>query len=91
MTQDKVAFITGANRGLGLETARALGKLGITVLIGSRDLAKGEAAANQLKKEGIANAEAVRFDAANRDDHRAVADLIDRRFGRLDILVNKGA
>jgi NAD(P)-dependent dehydrogenase (short-subunit alcohol dehydrogenase family) len=86
--QDKVAFITGANRGLGLETARALGKLGIAVLLGSRDLAKGQAAANRLKEEGIANAEAVRFDAVSRADHRAVADLIDRRFGRLDILVN---
>ena len=86
--QDKLAFITGANRGLGLETARALGKLGIAVLLGSRDLAKGEAAANRLKEEGIANAQTVRFDVANRADHRALADLIKRQFGRLDILVN---
>ena len=41
----KVAFITGANRGLGLETARELGKRGIIVVIGSRDSKKGEAAA----------------------------------------------
>ncbi len=40
--QEKIAFITGANRGLGLETACGLGKLGVTVLLGSRDLANGE-------------------------------------------------
>ena len=41
----KVALITGGNKGIGLETARQLGKLGITVLVGARDQAKGEAAA----------------------------------------------
>ncbi len=41
----KVALISGANKGIGLETARQLGKLGITVLVGARDLAKGEEAA----------------------------------------------
>ena len=52
-TQDKVAFITGANKGIGLETARGLGKLGIAVVIGSRDEAKGRAAADKLRAEGI--------------------------------------
>ena len=46
----KIALITGANKGIGLETARQLGKLGITVLVGARDLAKGEAAVAELKK-----------------------------------------
>ena len=44
----KVAFITGANRGLGFETARILGKQGITVILGARELAKGKAAAEKL-------------------------------------------
>ena len=44
-TQDKVAFITGANKGIGLETARGLGRLGIAVVIDSRDEAKGREAA----------------------------------------------
>ncbi len=47
----KIALITGANKGIGLETARQLGKLGITVLVGARDLAKGEAAVAELKKD----------------------------------------
>jgi NAD(P)-dependent dehydrogenase (short-subunit alcohol dehydrogenase family) len=87
-TKPKVAFITGANRGIGLETARGLGRQGITVLIGSRDKAKGEAARAQLKKTGIANVEAIQFDVANYDDHTRVARLIGDRFGKLDILVN---
>jgi len=49
----KVAFITGANRGLGLETARELGRQGIVVVLGSRDSKKGEAAAAKLRDEGI--------------------------------------
>ena len=88
MATEKIAFITGANRGIGLETARGLGKQGITVLLGARDKAKGDAAAAQLKKEGIANAEAVQFDVANYEDHKRIAKLLKDRFGRLDILVN---
>jgi NAD(P)-dependent dehydrogenase (short-subunit alcohol dehydrogenase family) len=51
---EKVAFITGANRGLGLETARGLGKLGITVLLGAREKSKGEKAAAELREDGVA-------------------------------------
>ncbi len=49
----KVAFITGGNRGLGLETARELGKQGVAVILGARDAKKGEAAAAKLRDEGI--------------------------------------
>jgi len=87
-TQQKIAFITGANRGLGLETARGLGKLGIHVLLGSREQAKGERAAADLKKDGVAQVDAVAFDVVNPDDHRRLAELLEKRFGRLDILVN---
>lgn len=85
--QGKVAFITGANRGIGLETAKTLGTLGITVVIGSRDLTKGIAAAEQLQKQGI-NAETIRFDADNAVDIQNAYDYFDKRFGKLDILVN---
>lgn len=83
----KVALITGANKGIGLETARQLGKLGITVLVGARDLAKGEAATEQLKKEGI-DAHAVKIDVDNPNDYIALSQGIEKDFGRLDILVN---
>jgi NAD(P)-dependent dehydrogenase (short-subunit alcohol dehydrogenase family) len=87
MPDQKVAFITGGNKGLGLETARQLGKLGIAVVLGSRDLEKGAAAARQLKSDGIV-AEAVRFDVTNPADYNAAYDYLDKHYGRLDILVN---
>ena len=83
----KVALITGANKGIGLETARQLGKLGITVLVGARDLARGEAAAAELKKDGV-DARAVRLDVDNPSDYEAVKKLIEKDYGRLDILIN---
>jgi NAD(P)-dependent dehydrogenase (short-subunit alcohol dehydrogenase family) len=85
---DKVAFITGANKGIGLETARGLGKLGIAVVLGSRDEAKGQKAAEQLRDEGVGSAEAVRFEVNRPEDHRAVARFLTEQFGKLDILVN---
>ena len=87
MSTNTVAFITGANRGIGLETARGLGKLGITVVIGVRDLAKGDAAVKQLKQEGIA-AEAVTFDSLNPATFQDVYNYLSSKYGKLDILVN---
>ncbi|WP_246686822.1 SDR family NAD(P)-dependent oxidoreductase [Mesorhizobium sp. B2-4-19] len=64
---DKVALITGANRGIGLETGRQLAKLGFTALLGVRDLAKGEAAAKAL----AGHVEAIALDVAASDAARA--------------------
>ena len=83
----KVALITGGNKGIGLETARQLGKLGITVLVGARDVAKGEAAVAELKKDGV-DARAVKLDVDNSADYDAVAKTIEKDFGVLDILIN---
>ena len=83
----KVALITGANRGIGLETARQLGAQGVIVLLAARDLAKAEAAAAGLKKEGI-DARAVKLDMNDPTDYAAVAGKIEKEFGVLDILVN---
>jgi NAD(P)-dependent dehydrogenase (short-subunit alcohol dehydrogenase family) len=86
----KVALITGANKGIGLETARQLGALGITVLVGARDLKKGETAAAELKREGI-DARAIKLDVVDDGDRKAAASMIEKEFGRLDILVNNAA
>ena len=83
----KVAFITGGNRGLGLETARELGKQGIVVVLGSRDSKKGEAAAAKLRDEGI-TAESLGFDVNKSQDHQKAYDYFEKKYGRLDILVN---
>lgn len=87
MSTKKVALITGANKGIGFETARQLGEQGITVIVGARDLAKGETAAATLKKEGI-DAHAVKLDVVNSADVKAVAEKIEKEFGKLDILIN---
>jgi len=86
-TDKKVALITGGNKGIGLETARQLGKLGVTVLIGVRDEAKGEAAVAELRKDGV-EARAVKLDMENPTDYAAVAKLIEKDYGVLDILIN---
>jgi NAD(P)-dependent dehydrogenase (short-subunit alcohol dehydrogenase family) len=88
MTADiKVAFITGGNRGLGLETARQLGKLGIKTVIGSRDIEKGEQAAKSLRADG-ADVDAIRFDITKPADYKAAYDYFDSHYGKLDILIN---
>jgi NAD(P)-dependent dehydrogenase (short-subunit alcohol dehydrogenase family) len=84
----KVAFITGANRGLGLETARILGKQGVTVILGSRELSKGQEAAEKLRKEGAKSVEAVRFDVNKPADHKEIYDYIAKKYDKLDILIN---
>lgn len=83
----KVALITGANRGLGLDTARKLGQQGTTVLVAARELTKSEATAATLKKEGI-DARAIKLDVTNPADYAAAANSIEKDFGVLDILVN---
>lgn len=87
-SQDKVAFITGANKGIGLETARGLGELGIAVVMGSRDESKGRAAAESLRKQGIKKVESIRFDVTKPSDHQEIARYFENEFGKLDILVN---
>lgn len=88
MSEDKkVALITGANKGIGFETARQLGKLGIAVVLGSRDTAKGDAAAAKLRAEGI-DARPLKLDVTQAKDREAAVRFIEEHFGKLDILVN---
>ncbi len=87
MSTKKIALITGANKGIGLETARQLGKQGITVLVGARDEAKGKQAAEELRKAGL-DAHGIVIDVNNADSIQKAAARIERDYGRLDILVN---
>lgn len=87
MSTKKVALITGANRGLGLETAKQLGEKGITVIVAARQISAAEAAAAQLTAQGI-EAYGIQLDVTNADDRTAAAAYIENKFGKLDILVN---
>ena len=82
----KIAFITGGNRGLGFQTALEL-KDAAKVVIGSRELAKGEEAVKKLRAAG-ADADALEFDVTQPASHQAAYDYFNSRYGRLDILVN---
>jgi NAD(P)-dependent dehydrogenase (short-subunit alcohol dehydrogenase family) len=83
----KIAFITGGNRGLGFQTALELGRTGIKVIIGSRDLAHGEQALAKLRAAG-ADADVLLFDITRTASHKSAYDYFNSKFERLDILVN---
>ena len=83
----KIALITGASRGLGLETARRLARSDTKVIIGARDRAAGERAANVLKGEGL-DAESITLDVNDASSVKVAAKQIDSDHGRLDILIN---
>jgi len=85
-----IVLITGANKGIGLETARQLGQKDMFIFLGSRDFNRGRAAADKLMAQKI-ECEAVELDVTNPKTIRAAAGIISKRFGRLDILVNNAA
>jgi len=85
MKNKTIALVTGANKGLGLETSRQLAEQGMTVLLGVRDLEKGARALESLQGLDVTP---VELDVT-REDHIADAKAyIENRFGRLDVLVN---
>src|SRR5438477_8439501 len=83
----KIALVTGANKGIGLETARQLAQEGATVLLGARDLARGEAAAQQLQEEKL-DARALKLEVTSAESIGKAAAQVEREFGRLDVLIN---
>ena len=83
----KIALITGANRGIGFETAKQLGEQGVTVVLGSRKLSDAESAAAKLKAQGI-DAYAIQLDVTKPADRAAAYKFLDEKFGKLDILIN---
>jgi NAD(P)-dependent dehydrogenase (short-subunit alcohol dehydrogenase family) len=87
MSIRKTALITGANKGIGREIARQLGRKGYSVWLGSRDAQRGEQAAAELRKEGL-DAHALALDVTNDASVRAAAMLYGKTSDSLDVLVN---
>lgn len=85
---NKIALITGANKGLGKEIARQLGKQGFTVVVGARDERAGNQTVDELKKDGVKDAYAVKLEVTNPDQIASAAKWIGDKFGKLDVLVN---
>jgi len=87
MSDKPVVLVTGANQGIGLQIAKDMVAHGFTVLVGSRDFAKGEAAA----KEVGAGAHALQLDVTDHASITAAAARVQSEFGRLDVLIQNAA
>ncbi len=87
MANKPVALVTGANQGIGLQIAKDLVARGFTVLVGSRNLARGEAAAKTIDGD----ARALQLDVTDKASIAAAAERIRKEFGRLDVLINNAA
>lgn len=84
MNHKRVALVTGANQGVGLQVAKELAANGHTVLVGSRSFERGEAAAREIGPDAIA----VQLDVTDAASIAAAAERIRTEIGRLDLLVN---
>src|SRR6185436_10371547 len=87
---ERVALVTGANKGIGYETARRLASQGITVLLGARDEQRGKEAAAKLQAEDL-DVQFLRLDVNDQATLEAAHRFIEDKFGKLDILVNNAA
>jgi len=85
--QKRIALVTGANQGVGLQVAKELVANGITVLVGSRSLERGETAAKEIGPGAVA----LQLDVTDSGSIAAAAERIRKEFGRLDLLVNNAA
>ncbi|MEP6805724.1 MAG: SDR family NAD(P)-dependent oxidoreductase [Flavobacterium sp.] len=84
----KSALITGANKGIGFETARQLLQKGFYVYMGTRDLKNGIEAVEKLRSEGLDNAEAIQLDVTDDDSVKTAREEIGRKTQVLDVLIN---
>ena len=87
MGAERVAVVTGANRGIGLEICRQLAASGLNVVLTSRDAAKGRAACKTLTSAGL-QVIYRRLDVTSVRAIRALAEFMQNEFGRIDVLVN---
>lgn len=84
----KTVLITGANKGIGFETAKQLAQLGYFVYVGSRDKMRGLDAIKKLKDMGISNAEFIELDVTNIDSIQRAKETLEAKIESLDVLIN---
>jgi NAD(P)-dependent dehydrogenase (short-subunit alcohol dehydrogenase family) len=88
MTAKKIALITGANQGLGFETAKQLEKLGYYVYIGSRDKTKGIEAKQKLNDLGVTNVDFIEIDITDINSVKLARQRLGEKTQKLDVLIN---
>ncbi len=88
MTTKKTVLITGANQGLGFETAKQLAELGYYVYIGSRDKSKGIAAKQKLNELGLSNVEFIEIDVTDINSIKSAKQELEAKTQQLDVLIN---
>ncbi|WP_317128808.1 SDR family oxidoreductase [Tenacibaculum adriaticum] len=88
MMKIKSALITGANKGIGLETAKQLSKKGLFIYLGSRDLEKGKAIVKELNDNGFENIKVIEIDVTKPEIILSAKKIIEKEQGHLDILIN---
>ena len=86
--EQQTVLITGANKSIGLETARQLAQQGYHVIIGSRDAARGQEAVETLRAAGIAAVEFLEVDVASETSVAAARARLGEKISRLDVLIN---
>jgi NAD(P)-dependent dehydrogenase (short-subunit alcohol dehydrogenase family) len=84
----KSVLITGANRSIGLETAKQLSEKGLFIYLGTRDLEKGEAVVKELNENGFQNIKAITIDVTDAESILAAKNIVEAEQGKLDILIN---
>ncbi|RZK11409.1 MAG: SDR family NAD(P)-dependent oxidoreductase [Flavobacterium sp.] len=84
----KSVLITGANRSIGLETAKELSKKGLFVYLGTRDLEKGQAVVKELNENGFQNIKAIAIDVTKPATILAAKNIVEKEQGKLDVLIN---
>jgi NAD(P)-dependent dehydrogenase (short-subunit alcohol dehydrogenase family) len=87
---NRVALVSGANRGIGLEVVRQLAMRGFTTFLGARDLQKGDEAASPFNQSGL-NVIPIQLDVTEQQSIQAAKQMVEERFGKLDVLVNNAA
>ncbi|KAG5566385.1 hypothetical protein RHGRI_002089 [Rhododendron griersonianum] len=85
---ERYAVVTGANKGIGLETVRQLAKSGVMVVLTARDEKRGMEAVASLQKLGLFNVCFHQLDVQSPESIASLAEFMENQFGRLDILVN---
>ena len=83
MLDKPVALVTGANQGIGLQIVKDLTAKGFTVLLGARNVERGEAAAREVGTDAVA----LQLDVTDQASIAAAAELVRKEFGRLDVLI----